>query len=776
MAEKGININKLSLAELERLLNNYAEAGADPVSQKMLRNHFQRASYRICGDPERKKVSLLKYTAWLIDERAAAIQKAKEEPAHRTYEEIKEAARERSASASQSGRDIAPLPKIVNPERREKCAESLELFCLTYFPETFYLEWSDDHHKVIGKIETAVRKGGLFALAMPRGEGKTTICERGGLWAILYGYRKFVVFVGASEDAALELSDTIKNELEYNELLMEDFPEVCYPIRKLEGINNRASGQLLNGQRTNICWSGSEIVLPTVEGSVASGAIIHSVGITGRVRGMKRKANGKDVRPDMVLVDDPQTRESAESPEQCKKRIRTIKGDILGLAGPGKKISGVMPCTVIRPDDAADQVLDRVKNPEWNGERLPLLRSFPKHMELWHRYREISVDSYRQYDDNRDATEYYRDHREEMDEGAESSWPQRYEPDELSGIQYAMNLYFKGRDEFFAEYQNDPVPTDDDTVDRITIDQVLEHLNHRKKETVPAQANTLVMFIDVQKDLLYFVVCAFADDFTCWVIDYGAYPDQKRRHFSLSDAHPTYSDLFPGAGLEGAIYNALHALTDDYLVRDFRRDDGTEMRIQRCIIDSGWGRSTESVYRAARESIHAGIILPSKGVGITAAQKPITEYRKTNGDKIGFNWWIPSARKKRSARLLEYDTNFWKSFFRERLCTAMGDPGSFSLWGSDEEIHRMMAEHLSSETSTPTAGRGRKVDIWKMLPGRENHWLDGIVGCMVGASLCGCVLVKRHTERPAGISAPRPRPQIQHQRVHHLGRVHELNE
>lgn len=776
--EKGININKLSLAELERLLNNYAEPDAPPVSGKMLRNQFQRASYRICGDAERKKISLLKYTAWLIDERAAAIERAKNpEAAPRSYEEIKEAARERSAAASQNGRDIAPLPKVVDPERRARCAESLEDFCRTYFPETFYLEWSPDHHKVIAKIETAVRQGGLFAVAMPRGEGKTTICERAAIWALIYGYRKFVLIIGASESAAQELADTIKSELEQNDLLFDDFPEVCYPIRKLEGINNRASGQLLNGQRTHICWSVSEIVLPTVEGSVASGAIIQAVGITGRVRGMKRKANGKDIRPEMVIVDDPQTRESAESPEQCKKRLRTIKGDILGLAGPGKKISGVMPCTVIQPDDVADQVLNRDKNPEWNGERLPLLRSFPKNMDLWHRYHEISVDSYRKYDDNRDATEFYRDHQAEMDEGAESSWPERFEPDELSGIQYAMNLYFKGRDEFFAEYQNDPVPAEDDTIDRITVDQVLEHLNHRKRATVPIQANTLVMYIDVQKDLLYFVICAFADDFTCWVIDYGAYPDQKRRHFTLSDAHPTYGEMFPGAGLEGAIYNALHALTDDYLVRDFLRDDGTEMRIQRCIIDSGWGRSTDSVYRAARESIHASIILPSKGVGITAAQKPITEYRKNTGDKIGFNWWIPSARRKRSARLLEYDTNFWKSFFRERLCTAMGDPGSFSLWGSDEETHRMIAEHLASETSTPTAGRGRKVDIWKLTPGRENHLLDGVVGCMVGASLAGCVLVKRHTERPAGAAA-RPRPAVTHthQRVHRLGRVHELNQ
>lgn len=766
--------SNLRPAELTKLLNSFPDLGTVMGPDQASRN-LRKAGSRIAADKSAKTINGFKYAAWNFDRLFARLNSSAEPVA--SYDRIKEAARQRSAETSQTGRDIAPLPAVSDPARRARCAKSLADFCRTYFPATFYLEWSPDHLKVISKIETAVLQGGLFAVAMPRGEGKTTICERAAIWSLLYGYRKFVVVIGASEDAALELSDTVKAELEQNDLLLADFPEVCYPIRRLDGINNRASGQLLNGQRTHICWSGSEIVLPTVEGSVSSGSIIHAVGITGRVRGMKRKAAGRDIRPDMVLVDDPQTRESAESPEQCKKRLRTIKGDILGLAGPGKKISGVMPCTVIHPDDVADQVLDRDRNPEWSGERLPLLLSFPENMDLWNKYHEISIDSYRRYDDNRDATEFYRDHRAEMDKGAVSSWPQRYEPDELSGIQYAMDLYFKGRDAFFAEYQNDPVPADNETVDRISVDQVLDHLNHRKRATVPAQANTLIMYIDVQKDLLYFSVCAFADDFTCWVIDYGAFPDQKRRHFTLSDAHPTYSELFPGAGLEGSIYNALHALTDDFLVRDFRRDDGSDLRISRCIIDSGWGRSTESVYRAARESLHAGILLPSKGVGITAAQKPITEYKKNIGDKIGFNWWIPSARRKRSARLLEYDTNFWKSFFRERLLTAMGDPGSFSLWGSDPETHRMLAEHLASETSTPTAGRGRKVDVWKMTPGRENHLLDCIVGCMVGASLSGCVVLPKAPPRPP---APATRPpvtaQLQQRRIHQLGRVHTLHQ
>ena len=52
---------------------------------------------------------------------------------------------------------------------------------------------------MIRKIEAAVLHGGLFALAMPRGNGKTTICERAMLWACLYGYRRFGCLIGATE-------------------------------------------------------------------------------------------------------------------------------------------------------------------------------------------------------------------------------------------------------------------------------------------------------------------------------------------------------------------------------------------------------------------------------------------------------------------------------------------------------------------------------------------------------------------------------------------------
>jgi hypothetical protein len=193
---------------------------------------------------------------------------------------------------------------VVAPARKTRAAGDFRFFCDSYFPLTFHLPWSQDHLQVIAKIEQAVLRGGLFAMAMPRGSGKSTISECACIWAVLYGHREFVCLIGSDEGHAMDRLDAIKMELDGNDLLLEDFPEVVYPIQCLDGIANRCNGQLYKGERTHIGWTAREIVLPTIPGSKASGAIIKVAGITGRIRGMKyRRADGKTVRPTLVVLD-----------------------------------------------------------------------------------------------------------------------------------------------------------------------------------------------------------------------------------------------------------------------------------------------------------------------------------------------------------------------------------------------------------------------------------------------------------------------------------------
>jgi hypothetical protein len=705
------------------------------INERQLHRHRTAGGLRI-GDA--RHVDLLRYVAWLVQIRHEPKPEADGDP----YEKMKDRARARNVALAIAGRDIGELPSVANPDRKTRAASDFRFFCETYFPLTFHLTWSPDHLKVIVKIEQAVLRGGLFAMAMPRGSGKTTICECACIWAVLNGHRDFVCLIGSDEGHAMDMLESIKMEFDGNELLLEDFPEVVFPIQALDGIANRCNGQLYKGERTHIGWTAKEIVLPTIHGSRASGAIIKVAGITGGIRGMKyKRADGRTVRPSLVVLDDPQTDESARSLSQCATRERILAGAVLGLAGPAKKISGIMPCTVIRPSDMADNILSRDKHPEWNGERTKMVYSFPADEKLWAKYAELRAESLRQGNGGDEATDFYRANRAAMDEGSVIAWPERFNHDELSAIQHAMNLKLQDEAAFFAEYQNEPLPEDEADSDELTADQIAAKINGLHRAEVAVGCNHLTMFIDVQATLLFYVVVAWEDDFTGYVIDYGTYPDQKRSYFTLRDARITLATATTGAGLEGSIYAGLDALVNSSLGREWHRDDGAAMRIERCLIDANWGSSTDVVYQFCRQSAHAGVVTPSHGRFVGASSQPFSEYKRKAGDRIGHNWRIPNVAGKRAVRHALFDTNYWKSFVHARLAVSMGDRGCLSLFGDKPDQHRLLADHLTSEYRVKTEGRGRTVDEWKWRPERaDNHWFDGLVGCAVAASIQGAVL------------------------------------
>jgi hypothetical protein len=389
----------------------------------------------------------------------------------------------------------------------------------------------------------------------------------------------------------------------------------------------------------------------------------------------------------------------------------------------------------------ADNILNRDKHPEWNGERMKLVYSFPSNDPLWKQYAEIRAESLRQGRGLTDATAFYHANRMAMDAGAQVAWEQRYNHDEISAIQHAMNLRLQDEAAFFAEYQNEPLPVNKPDEDELTAEQIASKINRLGRGEVPIACQHLTMFIDVQATLLYYVIAAWEDNFTGYVIDYGTFPDQQRSYFTLKDARQTLLMATKTSGLEGSIFAGLEQLTAHTLGREWRRDDGAYLRIERCLIDANWGSSTDIVYQFCRQSAFANVVMPCHGRFVGAASQPFSDYKRRPGDRMGLHWRIPNAHGKRAVRHLLFDTNYWKSFMQSRLAVAMGDRGCLSFFGDHPETHRLLADHLTAEYRVKTQGRGRTVDEWKLRPERsDNHWLDGLVGCAVGASLQGAVL------------------------------------
>lgn len=661
------------------------------------------------------------------------------------YEAHKAAMAERSRKQSAAGREIGKLPAIKHPEAREQSRLSLRYHCEHYHPQAFSLAWSDDHLRVMQKIQDAVLTGGLFAMAMPRGSGKTTLCIAAAEWAILHGHRRYVVLIGAEAESAKKNIAAIRIELETNELLRQDFPEACIPLYEMAGVHQRKL--TYQGEPIRMQAGSTDLMLAHIPGAPCSQARVECIGITGHVRGRSfRDPTGEIRRPDLVIVDDPQTDESARSLADCNTRETILMGAVLGLAGPGKKIAGVMPCTVIRPGDLADRILDPERAPIWQGERCKMVYEWPRREDLWARYAELRIDGLKAGRGIADATEFYAANRDEMDAGSRVAWPARFDADELSAIQNAYNLRLRNEEVFFAEYQNEPRSAVAGMSDaELTADQIAAKVNRLPHLIAPLAAERMVAFIDVQQQLLYYTLCAFGSDFSGWVIDYGAWPDQRENYFTLTEARHTIEAEFPGQGLEARIHGALDRLVQHLTRGPIARQDGATLPLERIVIDANWGQSTDVVYSYCSTS---PICLPSHGRYVGARSAAFAEYKRKPGDRVGHNWRMPNVQGRRATRYVLFDANYWKSFVQARLAVGLGGVGSLSLFGDDPQRHRMIAEHLSSEYRTRTAGNGRELDEWQMRPGRQdNHLLDCLVGAHVAASIQGCQLPGTAPER-----------------------------
>ena len=575
-------------------------------------------------------------------------------------------------------------------------------------------------------------RGELFAFAMPRGSGKTTLCEWASIWALLHGHRQFIVIVGSDQAIAEQMLDSIKSHLEQNDLLAADFPEATFPIRALEGINKRARGQTIDGKPTKIEWGSDQITLATVPGGASSGAAVRVAGITGRIRGLRHtRPDGKTIRPDLVLIDDPQTDESAASPSQCATRERTLSGAILGLAGPGKRIAGLCTVTVIRTDDLADRLLDRQKHPSWQGERTKLVYEWPDAEDDWSQYAELRREGQRDGTGTGAADEFYRQRQATMDAGSRVAWPERKAPDELSAIQHAWNLRIdRGEAAFNAEFQNSPL-ADDITTDKLDKRQLPLRATNIARGIVPAGHTKLTAFVDVQDRLLYWLVASWSESFGGHVVAYGSYPDQGSSFFEAGSARKTLALASPGAGFEAALRAGLDETARLLLARDWQREDGVPMRISQLMVDANWGQSTAVVRNFARSSPFAAQILPSRGKGVGASGTPMGP-RKNRGDRAGLNWLVGKTAEGTQIEAA-YDTNFWKTFVSGRLRLGLGDPEAIMLHAGN---HEMLIEHLVAEFPVRVEARGRSVDEWKSVA-RENHWWDCLVGCAVAASITG---------------------------------------
>ena len=637
--------------------------------------------------------------------------------------------------------NIAPLPPPpANAARRAASDNSLRHFLETYFPSTFTLDWSPDHLRIIEEIQSRVISGSLKAIAMPRASGKSSIILRAALWAIVSGHRKYVCIVGANEIASINNLASIKTELRYNDLLAEDYALEIHCLRKLAGEPRRAPGQHCDGDSTGVEFGLKRIDFGCCPGSASNGAIISTAGITGQIRGQQKATLiGGTARPDLVLIDDPQTKSSASSPSQVTKRHEITMGDILGLSGPGVKIAGFCTCTVIYQNDLADRILSPVHSPDWSGSTVSMVKAWPTWIDGWDHYNDIRVDEISNKLPATGSLKFLRDNFDKLHEGARVYWEARKSTTDLSALQHAMDLYYRDPGVFFSEYQNSPQSVVSVAPYVLNAEDIVRRTTSLPRARVPVETKVITAFIDVQKDLLYYTIVAWTTQGRGYVIDYGACPDQQRSYWSKSLVAHKLVDVF-GGDLESFLRGGLNTLTRAILENDYKAEDGSVHQIAKLAIDCRWGESTTIIRRFVRESPHRARMVPSMGVYIGSNSKEWQKIKLDRKDKKGVNCKLVTPKESGSREML-YDTNFWKSYVADRLVCDAQASKAIVLFDAPVHVHRMFAEHLCFEKCKSSTGKaGNHVTEWSQVRTGgtvENDFFDCLVGNSALASILG---------------------------------------
>jgi phage terminase large subunit-like protein len=258
------------------------------------------------------------------------------------------------------------------------------------------LEWYDQARQWVRPIRQP--KAWRRAYVAPRASAKsTTWFLLAPLWAAAHGHVRFVAAFADSAGQAEQHLSTLKHELDTNELLRKDFPELCRPA-------TRSRGQLVSDNRALM--------------QQASGFIFAARGVDSSNLGLKVG----ELRPDLLIFDDIEPDASNYSPALVEKRLATVQNALLPLNDWARV---VLVGTVTMPGSLIHQLVSTVtstaKPAAWVDEE----------RFTCHYYPALLV--------NDDGTE-------------RSLWPEKWDLDYLLGIRHTRS--------FALNMMNQPVSAD----------------------------------------------------------------------------------------------------------------------------------------------------------------------------------------------------------------------------------------------------------------------------------------------------------------------------
>jgi len=319
-----------------------------------------------------------------------------------------------------------PDDKRAQKERKAKAEKDMAFFGRTYFPHYFSKPASALHRyfaeRYPAMIERAIEtgEGDKEADAAPRGNAKSTWTTfLLPAWVAAYRKRRYPLIVSETRGQAEAFLSFIKLELETNERLRQDFPELV------------GEGPV---------WRSDQII-------TRNGVKIQAAGAEQKLRGLRHGS----FRPDLVIGDDLENDESVESPDQRKKLENWFFKALMKIGQPDTVY--IVVGTILHHESLLQKLLDK---PGWKGRKFKaVIRwSISRRWEEWERiFADISIGKELA---EAAADNYFEHHREEMLAGTEVLWP------EMEPYYYLMKMRVSDGPAYFdSEKQNEPLNPED---------------------------------------------------------------------------------------------------------------------------------------------------------------------------------------------------------------------------------------------------------------------------------------------------------------------------
>jgi len=228
---------------------------------------------------------------------------------------------------------VAPVG-VSLAELAKLAAVDSEFYCRTFFPKTFRQPSPPFAKELWEPLEDPLAR--LVELVCFRGSSKTTRLRAFASKRIAYGISRTILMIGASERDAIRSVTWLRTQIERNALWRQTFR--LKPGAKWE--------------ETQIEIEHEGFSKPDAKHTIW----ILGAGITGSLRGI----NFDDYRPDLIIVDDPQTDETAATEIGREKVTDLILGSVLNSLAPRTDEPNaklVMAITPQHKEDVSQQAL-----------------------------------------------------------------------------------------------------------------------------------------------------------------------------------------------------------------------------------------------------------------------------------------------------------------------------------------------------------------------------------------------------------------------------------